>query len=303
VAELARGALGLTLGEELDEDRLRAAIGNVLGLGVFADVEVAATPAEGGVGLTFALTVRPWISAVVVDGDAALPPLRPLAALGGGLFDPVGVERERRAALAGLVAAGYEDAAITVATAAAAAGVALRVHVALGARATIRRFVIDGVHALPVTRVTAQLRRELGTVNAVGGVVDADRLLDDGVPRVLADYADLGYVTASLARSAIERGAAGERIVRLTFHEGPRFRIGAITVTGPGAAALRASLTVRADGPYDGRRVGLEILRLRRRVADVGAVLDVDTTPQLATSTVDLTLTLRPARPEGHDAP
>jgi outer membrane protein insertion porin family len=157
---------------------------------------------------------------------------RRIAALAGGLYDPVRVAREVEGVAVRLRERGHLQARTQVRSRRAGERIDVCAVVDAGPRFAVDRVAFPGSKQIGERDLRAALRTRDGAVNAPGGVYRAD-LLEEDRPYLLALYYERGMVDVRVGDPVITLDAVRGRVrVAVPVQEGPVYRIGKLTVKG-----------------------------------------------------------------------
>jgi outer membrane protein assembly factor BamA len=220
-------------GAKLDRDVLSADVRWLWRLGVASQIAVSAEPRNDGYEIELALQPPLRVHAVELVG-ATRDQLPMLAALDGTLHDPSRLQRVTAAAAEWLRGRGYPHATITAVADADCDGIVVHVDAELHDRVTISRLAVTGT-ALPTTAATFE--HELAKVNVVGGIYNEPAFIA-ALDAVVEHHHDHGYLDATLDRKAATYHGTHVAVTAV-IAPGPRYKLGALPVTGGTAAAQR----------------------------------------------------------------
>jgi outer membrane protein insertion porin family len=227
-----RSAIGGPFNPSALSEDLRA----IFGLGFFDDVQLRVEDFEGGVKLTFVVVERPFVRDVDFVGNKKVDTTTLQEKIDlklGSVYNPVDVQRAVERLKAHYEDEGYFEVQLTPTVERFTDGdVRVVFTVAEGRRITIDRIVFKGNAGL----TEKQLKRVLATQERqffiLRGTVQRQKL-DEDVERILAVYNDHGYIQARVEGHDVSVDREKARVtITFTVVEGPRFRVGTVTITG-----------------------------------------------------------------------
>jgi outer membrane protein insertion porin family len=227
----ARLALELRPGDSFDRARVRESLRKLMTIRGVADARaVAFRTADGAIGVAFAITETPRITAIEITGNKTLADgaLLELAAMKVG--EPLAPALAQRAALAMKVRyaeAGHPRTEVDWKT--SDTGV-VSFAVREGPRASISAIKFADAKALTEARLN-KLLLEASAENTVGGIY-LPSAFDLGVQHIIAAYYDIGHVDVKVGPHTVDTPTPETIEVTIPVEEGPKFLLGKLEVTG-----------------------------------------------------------------------
>jgi outer membrane protein assembly factor BamA len=220
------------VGAKLDREVLRADVRRLWQLGLASQIAVSAEQRDDGYAIDLALQPPLRVTAVEITG-ATRAQVPMLAVIDGTLHDPGRLQHVAAATQAWLRVRGYPHAEITAEAVPDCDGVVVHVAAALHEHVTIARIDVRG-SALPVSANTFE--RELGTVDVVGGAYSEAAFRYD-LSTLVGRHHDHGYLDAEVGDPIAVAADATHVNVTAVITPGPRYKLGALAVTGGTDAA------------------------------------------------------------------
>jgi outer membrane protein insertion porin family len=289
-------------------------------MGLFQDVQVDARPAPSGQGLLleYRVTERPIIQEVRYFGNKEVGDgtLKEKSALDAGQsFD-----QDKVAAAVRAIETLYKDKnyyAVQVSVdskpGTEPGKVVVNFRIAEGNKMKIEEIRVDGNKVFSASRIKGEMKdtEEAGWIS--GGGYDPEKMFAD-YEAVLKMYAREGYVKAKLDGVGLENwGDKGKQVVRnsstfdeankrivltLKVEEGPKFRLGAVTISGTNVipeAELRAKISSLKEPVLNQERWDADLAKLRAAYNEKGYIY-ANVTPDYkwdaAAGKVDVSLTV-----------
>ena len=230
------GRVQTKIGEAFNPSKLRDDVKAVFALGFFDDVELRTEEFEGGVKVIFVVVERPLVREVRFEGVKSLrledvqekANFRP-----GGLYNPVEVQAVTERILAYYEEQGFFGAKVTPDVARLSEGdVQVTFLLAEGRKMGIERIEIEGNRGLTASQIKGAMQTQERQFFILRGTAQR-KLFDEDVDRIVALYADHGYVQARVeSHEILVDEARGRVTLRVKVVEGPQFRVGRIEVKG-----------------------------------------------------------------------
>jgi len=295
------------VGDSFSVERVREDVEGLYKLGFFDNVEVDATPFEGGLGLTYRVIEKPTVRTVRIEGSEAIKEdvvLDKLDLAPGAVFNPQAVAKNAEKVRAFYEEEGYYQAEVTGSHQAVSdREVEVVFRIREGEAFRIREVRIEGSQGLSarqVKKVMATEARFLGWFPP--GILKKTDLAQD-VDRIKALYLDNGYLQIRVEEPQVLRDDVNHRLeVLVRLQEGPQYSVGEVRVTGitvfPPEEILKGLRLAQAK-VFSRDLLRRDISRLSERYGEEGYVF-VDITPVTKTDeerrTVDLTLEVSEGR-------
>ncbi len=224
------------VGESFDPGKLRDDVKAVFALGFFDDVELRTEDFEGGVKVIFVVVERPLVREVRFEGvkSLRLEDVQEKAALRpGGLYNPVEVQAVSERILAYYEEQGYFGAQVTPDLERLLEGdVQVTFLILEGRKMGIERIEIEGNQGLTASQVKGAMQTQERQFFILRGTAQR-KLFDEDMDRIVALYADRGYVQARVeSHDILVDESRGRVTLRVKIVEGPQFRVGKIDVKG-----------------------------------------------------------------------
>lgn len=228
--ELVRSVLGEREGRPIDLDGVRQDLVAILALEVFEDVRAIVEPdPPASVSLIYELVERPLVSGVVVRGSVLPEHVfeRPRA---GEVYEPEAIHRAAQRLAIQHRLRGYDRAVARAHAQRRGNGVEVCLDVRPGPRRLIASFTIEGNEQVTGDELRERIRTHGGRVNTIGGAYQPQTLIDDQTSWMLLFY-ERGLLTAHVHDPEAEMRSDGLH-VRVRIEEGPRFRLGRVSIEG-----------------------------------------------------------------------
>lgn len=295
------------VGDPFSVDRVREDVEALFKMGFFDNVEVDATPFEGGLRLTYRVIEKPTVRQVRIEGNAEIKEdvIRDKLDLAPGtVFNPQAVARNVDKVRAFYEEEGYYQAEVTGSHQVISdreVDVVFRIRE--GEVYRIREVRIEGNQGLSdrqVRKVMATQARFLWWFPP--GILKKTDLAQD-VERIKALYLDHGYLQIRLEEPQVLRDDVSHRLeVLIRLQEGPQYQVGNVGVTGatvfPPEEILKG-LRIAQAKVFSRDLLRQDIARLTERYGEKGYVF-VDIAPLTKTDeerkTIDLTLEVSEGR-------
>ncbi|MBI5504909.1 MAG: outer membrane protein assembly factor BamA [Deltaproteobacteria bacterium] len=224
-------------GAVLDESLVDADIKAVYGMGFFETVWVTREPAAGGVDLVYHVTERPYIAAIVFDGNENVD-VKDLEAVVGvrsrTVFDPQKAWEGLREAKKTYAGEGYPDAEVTYTLDVDEEGLAtVKYHVVEGNKVLVEDIRFEGVKAFSKRKLRGVMttrRKWMFSWVTGAGILKHEELQTD-VERLTAFYYDQGYIQVRVDDPEVTR-EGDDLIVTVRIEEGEQYRIGKLQFEG-----------------------------------------------------------------------
>ncbi|MGH7361644.1 MAG: POTRA domain-containing protein, partial [Candidatus Methylomirabilales bacterium] len=225
------------VGDSFSVERVREDVEALYKMGFFDNVEVDATPFEGGLVLTYRVLEKPTVRAVRIEGSEAIKEdvIRDKLDLApGAVFNPQAVAKNAEKVRAFYEEEGYYQAEVTGSHQAVSdREVEVVFRIREGEVFRIREVRIEGnqgLSARQVKKVMATEARFLWWFPP--GILKKTDLAQD-VERIKALYLDNGYLQIRVEEPQVLRDDVNHRLeVVVRLQEGPQYRVGEVRVTG-----------------------------------------------------------------------
>jgi outer membrane protein insertion porin family len=266
-------------GQPFDQETVDKDIRSIYGMGFFDQVDADVTRDGRRVDVTFRVKERPLIRNVTIDGPDKLKKeevegtlkVRPHT-----ILDPEKARQGIEAAKKLYAEKGYLDAKITYTTEPVGENeVDLVYTVKEEEPVRITDIDFEGNEAFSDRKLRGILQtseRSILSPFTGAGNLNKDVLRTD-VERLTAFYYDNGYVTVRIDEPQVERTEKG-LVVRIKIDEGQQFKIGEVTLTGPGlptdVAPIRAKLQTQSDETFSASDLRDDVQKLTERLSDDG---------------------------------
>ena len=266
-------------GQPFDQETVDKDIRSIYGMGFFDQVDADVTRDGRRVDVTFRIKERPLIRNVTIDGPDKLKKeevegtlkVRPHT-----ILDPEKARQGIEAAKKLYAEKGYLDAKITYTTEPVGENeVDLVYTVKEEEPVRITDIDFEGNEAFSDRKLRGILQtseRSILSPFTGAGNLNKDVLRTD-VERLTAFYYDNGYVTVRIDEPQVERTEKG-LVVRIKIDEGQQFKIGEVTLTGPGlptdVAPIRAKLQTQPDETFSASDLRDDVQKLTERLSDDG---------------------------------
>lgn len=295
------------VGDPFSVERVREDVEALFKMGFFDNVEVDATPFEGGLRLTYRVIEKPTVRAVRIEGTEAIKEdvIRDKLDLAPGtVFSPQAVVRNAEKVRAFYEEEGYYQAEVagsheTVSD----REVDVIFRIREGEIYRIREVRIEGNQGLSAR----QIRKVMATEARFlwwfpPGILKKTDLAQD-VERIKALYLDYGYLQIRVEEPQVLRDDVNHRLeVVIRVQEGPQYAVGQVRVTGTTVFTqeeILGGLQIAQAKVFSRDLLRRDIARLTERYGEQGYVF-VDIVPVTTTDeerrTIDLTLEVSEGR-------
>jgi outer membrane protein assembly factor BamA len=208
-AAAARAAIGIAAGEPLTLEKTQAAIRKLYALGDVDDVRLDIAKTSQGAVLHFVIDKRAKLGEVVLHGgsiDDAPELEKALHATSGAPYDPAMLMRTRATLVDALHDRGYSDATLAVTGERAQDGVVdLCVDLHEGSKITIDSIKFIGLSRIKETELSSTLDTDHGRINAVGGVIDQNKI-DEAVAKMAEVFDARGLAKGTISTKTTRNG-------------------------------------------------------------------------------------------------
>jgi len=225
------------VGDPFSPAGVREDVRAIFALGFFDDVEVRTEEFEGGVRLIFVVVERPLLREASFEGNVEVKTeeLRERAAVRVGvLYNPDEARKAVDAIRQKYEDEGYFGVQITPRTERTPEGdLRLVFRIEEGPKLYIDRIVVEGNQALTAKQIKGAMETKERFLWILPFSTVQRRVFEDDVDRILALYADHGFIQARVESHEILPDLARRKVtLRLRVVEGPQFRTGSITIRG-----------------------------------------------------------------------
>jgi outer membrane protein insertion porin family len=295
------------VGDPFSVQRVREDVEALFKMGFFDNVEVDATPFEGGLRLTYRLTEKPTVRTVRIEGNAAIKEdvIRDKLDLApGAVFSPQAVARNAEKIRAFYEEEGHYQAEVTGShQAISEREVEVVFRIQEGEIFRIREVRIEGNQGLSARQVRKVMATEARFLLWFPpGILKKTDLAQD-VERIKALYLDNGYLQIRVEEPQVIRDDVNHRLeVVVRVQEGPQYTVGEVRVTGatvfPREEILK-DLRIAQAKVFSRDLLRRDLARLTDRYGEKGYVF-VDIAPVTKTDeerkTIDLTFEVSEGR-------
>jgi len=299
--------LKIRVGDSFSVERVREDVEALFKTGFFDNVEVDATPFEGGVRLTYRVIEKPTVRQVRIEGNEAIKEdvLRDKLDLApGAVFNPQAVAKNAEKVRAFYEEEGYYQAEVTGSYQAVSdREVEVVFRIREGEVYRIREVRIEGSQGLSARQVKKVMATEARFLWWFPpGILKKTDLAQD-VERIKALYLDHGYLQIRVEEPQVLRDDVNQRLeVVVRLQEGPQYQVGEVRVTGatvfPSEEILK-DLRIAQAKVFSRDLLRRDLARLTERYGEKGYVF-VDIAPLTKTDeerkTIDLTLEVNEGR-------
>jgi outer membrane protein insertion porin family len=275
------------VGQPLNPGAVDNDIKSIYRMGFFTRVNAYVRHAAGGAVLTFVVFEEPLVSEIRFSGMTKISPsdeqiVNAMALHSGSLLDRVRVKATARNIAEVYQAKGYLDAQVTSRTVAGSNNTVLLVFdVNEGPQVQISAVHFVGNQHFSNHLLQAAIRTQPHSILSWitgSGILDQKKLQDD-VDHLSAYYYSEGYLNAHVDYPVLTRH--GDSItVTFDVSEGPRYRVGAVDVTGDlrvPKSELQHLLTLKAGQPFSSTTMQHDVLSLSDFYSNRGyAYVNVD---------------------------
>jgi outer membrane protein insertion porin family len=275
------------VGQSLNPGTVDNDIKSIYRMGFFTRVNAYVRRAAGGAVLTFVVYEEPLVSEIRFSGMTKISPsdeqiVNAMALHSGSLLDRVRVKATARNIAEVYQAKGYLDAQVTSRTVAGSNNtVLLVIDVNEGPQVQISAVHFVGNQHFSSHLLQAAIRTRPHSILSWitgSGILDQKKLQDD-VDHLSAYYYSEGYLNAHVDYPVLTRH--GDSItVTFDVSEGPRYRVGAVDVTGDlrvPKSELQHLLTLKAGQPFSSTTMQHDVLSLSDFYSNRGyAYVNVD---------------------------
>lgn len=277
-AAVILGRIQTRIGDTFAPAAVREDVRNVFALGFFEDVQVRVEEFEGGVRLIFVVAERPLLREVAFEGhrDLKTEELRERAGLRAGtVYNPAEIQRAEEAIRQRYEEEGYFGVTIAPRTELTPEG-DLRVvfRIQEGRKLYIDRIVIEGNQALTARQIKGVMETQERVFWLFPFAKVQRRVFEDDQERILALYADQGYIQARIeAQEILPDVERGRITLRVRVVEGPQFRVGALTVRGHQVlpeSELRRLAGLREGDVFNRSRLRAGVRAISERYSELG---------------------------------
>jgi len=230
------GRIRTKVGDPFVPAALREDVKGIFALGFFDDVQLRVEDFEGGVKVTFVLVERPLVREIRFEGNKVIKTdeLQEKAELRlGTVYNPVDIQKAEERIRARYEEMGYFRAKVTPVTERIPEeDVRVVFQIDEGQQLKIDHIEFVGNRALSASQLKGAMKTKERQYFFFRSTVQRQEFEDD-IDRILALYADHGYIQARVESHEIVVDETVNRLVlRLRVVEGPQFRFGRIEVTG-----------------------------------------------------------------------
>ena len=295
---LLQARIGTKVDDPLDEAQLAADVRALLELEIFDDVVVETEPHPGGVSLRYRLTPRRVVGEVVYLGP--LPKGRHLPLTPGELHDAARVHRAASGLKNHLLQDGHLDARVDTRSRTHAGRVDVCFRVNPGPRYLISQLTLAGNQRLSERELSELIDDRDGKVNKLGAPFRPDLFSADQL-RMQALYYERGFLEATVDEAESTRDLATKTLrVVIPIHEGERYRLGKLSVSGrlrAPARRYRELLGMKSGEIFARSRFTAGLAEITRYHASLGhpAVVAPSTTLDAETHRIDVELQIEEA--------
>jgi len=297
------GRIQSKIGDPFAPASLREDVKAVFALGAFDDVQLKVEDFEGGVKVTFVVVERPLVREIAFLGNRAIKvdELREKADLRIGiLYNPVDVQQAEERIRARYEELGYFRAKILPVTERTPEGdVRVVFRIDEGRKTKIDHIEFVGNRALSASRLKGVMKTKERQYLLFRATVQRKEFEDD-IDRILALYADHGYIQARVESHEIVVAEATDRLIlRIRIVEGPEFRFGKIGVTGNQVlpeAEIRRQVRIREGEVFSRAKLRRDVSAISELYSVIGrafAEVAPQTITEAETRTVGVTFEIR----------
>jgi outer membrane protein insertion porin family len=294
-----RPRLGPMVGAPIDAARVGKAIRELWASGLVDEVAVSAEPTTAGVVLAFVVTERPAIAStfyVLPDGatiDAGVDERISKTAV----FDPATLARDAEDIRTSYEILGHRRAKVDASAAAYGTTIDVCYRVTPGPRFTIASLAFPGAKNVPEAELLAGLDTKNGTANKLGQRLDVDAL-GESLQQVARLYYERGMVSHRIGEPVITESASpGDATLKIEIPitEGPIFRWGKITFTGPLAlpvARYETALGIKRGEIFQRSKLAAGLSRVKE-LQRIASHADADAEPETTVDVPNATISLK----------
>jgi outer membrane protein insertion porin family len=266
------------IGDPFSPTGLREDVRAIFALGFFDDVQVRTEEFEGGVRVIFVVVERPLVREVSFEGNRELKSedLRDKAAVRVGvLYNPVEIQRAEETIRQQYEEEGYFGASVAARTERTPEG-DLRVvfRIQEGPKYYIDRIVIEGNQALTASQVKGAMGTKERFLWILPFAKVHRKVFDEDADRIVALYADHGYLQARVeSQEIVPDPKRGKITLRVRVVEGPQFRLQNLTITGNEVLSeveLRSLLTLKEGDVFNRGVVAGGVRAITDRYSSLG---------------------------------
>lgn len=291
------------IGDAFSPSAIREDVRQIFALGFFDDVQVRTEEFEGGVRIVFVVAERGLLREVSFEGNYAVTTedLREKAAMRVGvLYNPMEVQRAQEAIRQKYEDEGYFGAVIAPRTERSPEG-DLRVvfRIEEGAKTYIDRIVIEGNQALTAGQIKDAMATKERYLWILPFSTVQRRVFEDDAERILALYADHGYIQARVESQEIAPDVQrGKVTLRVRIVEGTQFRTGSVVIRGNQVLPtdeLRRLVRLREGEVFNRGALRASVRTILDRYAEMGrarADVSPETRNDVENRRVDVAITI-----------
>lgn len=284
---LARRAIETRAGDPISTERVAADVRRLWELEVFEDVRVTWRPGSSGARLSYVVSERPTLRAVIADEAVR----RELGLVPGLPYEPARLHARALDLELTLRNDGYSEAKVVLGGVRTGDGVDLCARVERGPRTLIERMEFVGNARVSAASLRRAMHTDDGAINVPGGVLRRD-VLERDLLFLSALYYDRGMVQARVT-PRVTRAPSGFRVA-IEVEEGPVFRVGEVRFRAPPGVSRRRwreLLGVQRGEVFSRQRVADGLARLREQLEKP---VEVQTSIDERRRVVDLVLEVAP---------
>lgn len=297
------GRIQTKIGDPFVPAALREDVKAIFALGFFDDVQLRVEEFEGGVKVTFVLVERPLVREIRFEGNKVVKTdeLQEKAELRlGTLYNPVDIQRAEERIRARYEELGYFRAEITPVIERTPEGdVKVVFQIDEGRKLKIDHIEFVGNRALMASQLRGAMKTKERQYLLFRGTVQREEFEDD-IDRILALYADHGYIQARIESHEIVVDETVNRLVlRIRVLEGPQFRFGRIEVTGNQVLPereIRRQIRIREGEVFSRSKLRRDVSAITELYSSIGrafAEVFPQTSTEAKTRMVNVTFEIR----------
>lgn len=282
---------------------LREDVKAIFALGFFDDVQLKVEDFEGGIKVTFVVVERPLVRDVSFEGNKAVKTeeLQEKADLRiGVLYNPVDIQVAEERVRARYEELGYFRAKVTPITERTPDGdVRVVFRIDEGRKMKIDHIEFIGNRALSASKLKGVMKTREREYFIFRGTVQRKDFEDD-IDRILALYADHGYIQARVESHEIVVDEATNRLIlRIRLVEGPQFRFGKIGVSGNQVlpvGEIRRQIRIKGGEVFSRKDLRQDVSAITELYSAIGrafAEVTPETTTETETRKIDVTFAIK----------
>ncbi len=297
------GRVQTKIGDPFAPASLREDVKAIFALGFFDDVQLKVEDFEGGIKVTFVVVERPLVRDVSFEGNKAVKTeeLQEKADLRiGVLYNPVDIQVAEERVRARYEELGYFRAKVTPVTERTPDGdVRVVFRIDEGRKMKIDHIEFIGNRALSASKLKGAMKTREREYFIFRGTVQRKDFEDD-IDRILALYADHGFIQARVESHEIVVDAATNRLIlRIRLVEGLQFRFGKIGVSGNQVLPveeIRRQIRIKEGEVFSRKDLRQDVSAITELYSAVGrafAEVTPETTTETETRKIDVTFAIK----------